>query len=232
MNTTLAIATLKLKPSQIDAFRHACIKLSGDPDLLFSNEEKQPNGKMRHLTRYPAIQYRCLEGRAALWGINQGADALQRFLKKTKNHFEMHEVPTEIAWNIEHHHNIEPQLARGKKMYYYRIYQWLPFNKEENYQWWLQNKNTISDIEKTKKLESILWGHLNNFITEVAGWKKERAAKINCFMVQKSLSFVVQHNHTGFTAFDITFATNINLPLGIGLGALKSHGYGIVVAVL
>lgn len=228
MKTALLLFNLHIKPQQIEHFRQACIVSSGDPHALFSNEEKQPGGNVRHLNRYPLIQYRCSEGRAALWAADAGIAAMDKWMKKPNHPFQFFDHDHHLqVWQRDNNKNETVQLLRGKQQYFYKLHHWIPFMKEENYQWW-KNNRFGSDIEKTKKIETILFGHLANFTTEIAGWKKERYEKIKPVIIEKSGSFVVRHHDTGITAFNIIFSANIALPAGIGLGSLKSHGYGVL----
>ena len=122
----------------------AATALSEDGPLTESHRQQPPlsaaaeNRSLSYHHRYPLIQYRVRNGKAAIFAINEGVEALQQVLAQSD-------------WRLNWQGNIETLQVEdlGMNEHYfrllaepttYRLQQWLALN-QENYREWQGCKN-------------------------------------------------------------------------------------------
>lgn len=235
MNTISVTFDLKITPQQIYDFRGAIIDFVGLENDLFHNRELLPEGALGNpMQRYPKIQYRFQDGNAALWGINEGAEALKKMLTKNLNDFEMYGVqtPLRIYQKIEDK-NIQTSVG---ERYSYRLRHFIPLNEENDKKW--QAADSYHD--KISLLEQIILNELVLF-SYAAQWQLPETPKLSVsikdILHQSTAHFKTRNEQNRFVnkyakSFDIIFQTNALLPEGIGLGRHKAYGYGIVSSIV
>lgn len=231
MNTFSITFDLSITPQQIYDFRGALIDFVGLENDLFHNRELLPDGGLGNpLQRYPKIQYRFQEGKAAIWGINEGAAALKKMLNKNLNEFEMYGVqtPLRVFQKLEDK-NFQPQVGEN---HIYRLRHFVPFNDVKDKEW--QTKDTYH--EKISMLEQIILNELVLF-SYATQWqlpeKPRLTVTLKDILHQSTAHFKTRNEQNRFVnkyakSFDIIFQTNALLPEGIGLGRHKAYGYGFV----
>lgn len=228
MNTISLTFDLRIRPQQIYDFRGAIIHLTGVENDLFHNREVQADGSIgKPLERYPKIQYRTIDGKATLWGLDEGAAALKQLSEKQLEDFEMFGVqtPLHIIRQIEVHH-FQPEISAPAT---YRIRHFIPLNDEKDKEW-----NTLEIYtEKIKMLEQILLNELVLFSYAVQWELSEKLqVQIKDILHQSAARYKTREGkHTinkYFKSFDIIFRVNALLPDGISLGRHKAYGYGVL----
>ena len=211
-----AVFDLPLKDRDIPRWRSAWSEMAGFEMDRFHNHKPGDEGV---IYRYPQVQYRTHQGKAALLAIGDATADVQQALSVG---------PWEIVWNykpkpislddlqLEVH-----DIQLTDHFFEYRLCAYLPFN-DRNFNRWKAAKGLLSRI---KILQGLLAGHLLNFATGI-GWKIPRRFEVEITNVEKEYSMPLHGVQR--PAFDLTFRTDLQLPPDIGLGKGVSHGYGIL----
>lgn len=209
-----ALFDAKISSAEIPYLRGNMIRLSGD-DPLFHNH----HGEKFYYT-YPLVQYKRINGHAALIGINQGAEALTQLLgKKASYSFQLGNRTADMgATTIR---SEEFTVTSGDSAYTYSIDRWLPLNKE-NYQTFLQ---TESMVKRIVMLEKILVGNILSFGKGVGIFFEH---PVTCQISQLESSGLINYKGVELTGFSVKFRCNTSLPEYIGLGKSVSIGNGVV----
>lgn len=169
---------------------------------------------------YPLIQYKRIQGKAAIVCVNEGASAFKQFLDKFSFHFKLGDEREE-DFVVD---NIQPksdEVVIDDNRHYYHLNRWLPFN-EENYKEYC-SLETI--IEKTEFMQRILVGNILSFASGL-GIRIEN--QIVCGLISIDRSYLTFNKGVQLETFDLTFRANINLPVYIGIGKHASIGFGII----
>jgi len=220
MSTNIRTLTIfydtRISHKEIPLFRGAVVNSLGDnANVLFHNHTEGDT----HRYSYPLIQYKSINGKAAITCVEEGADIIGQFLSRASEPLFIgdREVLLEVS-------RIFPEttaICISDTFTSYRLQHWLPLNSH-NYE---QYKNTDSLIERIQILENVLAGNILSFLTGVGIHLEER------FDLK-----ITDINHQGlFTykgvelmAFDIAFKANIALPSYIGIGKSASIGNGML----
>lgn len=207
----------EISDKEIPLFRGAVIKSMGDDvNVLFHNHTEGDT----HRYSYPLIQYKSINGKAAITCVEEGADIIGQFLSRASEPlFIGHR---EVSLDVEQIVPEKIDIHVSNRYTQYRLQHWLPLNSH-NYE---QYKNTDSLIERIQILENVLAGNILSFLTGVGIHLEER------FDLK-----ITDINHQGlFTykgvelmAFDIAFKANITLPSYIGIGKSASIGCGVLI---
>lgn len=210
----LRFPAIPLRPRQIPQFRGGVVESVGPDNDLFHNHT--PDGADQH--RPALIQYRAAKGCAALWGMGEGAQALERWWLSAPDaltfggrNFPLHaaEVRRENF-----------QLGFAGDWKYYRLHDYLALNAE-NYQRWLDNPRLVFRAEL---LESVLTGHLLGFC-QAAGWQLPERLEVQLVDIHKRRKS--RYHGVDLMAFELSYRCNLLLPEGIALGKAVSHGFGV-----
>lgn len=211
----LRFPNIPLRPRSIPHFRGGVIESAGQANDLFHNHA--PDGANQH--RPALIQYRVAQGSACLWGMGEGALALERWWLSAPDAltFGGRTYPMQAA-EVRRENT---QLAMtGEKWKYYRLHDYLPLNAE-NYRLWLDNPRLIKRVEL---LEGALTGNLLGFC-QAAGWRLPERLEVQVVDIHKRQK--TRFHGVELMAFEITYRCNLLLPEGIALGKAVSHGFGV-----
>jgi hypothetical protein len=213
---SLRFPNIPLRPHQIPWFRGGVAESAGLGLDIFHNHGAGTEG----LFQRPAlIQYRVAHGCACLWGMGEGAKAIERWWLDAPDAltFGGRTYPLQAA--EVHRHNFQVQMAPDWK--YYRLHDYLALNRD-NYEYWLQNHRLI---DRTQLLEKVLTGHLLGFC-EAAGFQvPDRSLEAQVVDIHKRHKS--RFHGVDLMAFELTYRTNLILPDAIALGKAVSHGFGV-----
>ena len=205
---------LELNYSDIYRFRSAVIETTRRKNDLFHNHS--PNGT---IYRYPLIQYKRLNKKAALLCIEEGIEGIQDFF-------------TETNWQLNIGHNTHPvkvenlrvrqhRIGVWDKSFQYTLTRWLPLN-QENYR---KYHNLENFGQKIVLLEKILLANILSFLQGINLYVEEKIEiKIKHILNQRLENYKGQE----MEAFSLRFVTNVSLPNYIGLGKGSSSGFGTI----
>ncbi|MFA5587130.1 MAG: CRISPR-associated endonuclease Cas6 [Bacteroidales bacterium] len=205
---------LPLKFHEISQFRGAVIKTTKGKNNLFHNHS--PDGM---IYRYPLIQYKSINKKAALLCIEEGVEGMQDFFASTdwKLNIGSGSQPVKVEnLNVRQH-----RIGVWDKSFNYKLTRWLPLN-QENYKKYHELPGLAEQIQL---LEKILLANLLSFLQGIDLYVDEKIeVKITQLLRQKLEKYKGQE----MQSFSIRFSSNISLPNNIGLGKGSSSGFGMV----
>lgn len=168
---------------------------------------------------YPLIQYRSQNGKAGLFGIQEGAVLLDKDLKgnfynfkDSEGHFKMELKKIQYPFEI----------SLSENLYSYKVENYSPFDPE-NHKVWL---NMSVEQKKTDLKKRLMWQILHHLFTRI-GWKVPGKIYLEITHLKKKklprndLNFI-------YDCFDLVIQTNLLLPNGIALGKHVAYSFGVV----
>lgn len=232
INFILIEFNLPLRPSQIHDFREAILRCIPDEAEreIFSNEWVE-EGVRKTIVRYPLVQFRCRNGHAAIWAMQEAVPLVNKFMEQCRKKF---------SWQGKKLELLISQLPMESKNYpvkllnsrvqpepvIYRLYYYIPFsndNKNKNYDWWKASRNR-PDTEKTRKLEELMVSHICSLIHYAGGFIAKK--KIKLAILDKKLLEAVSFEGQTHVAFEMRYTVNLDLPDQVAIGNKCSHGFG------
>lgn len=217
MNTirlVTAIFDAKISFAEIPYLRGNMIRLSGD-DPLFHNHHAEG-----FCYTYPLVQYKRIDGHAALTGINRGAEALVRVLGGEEEYlFQLGNRSADMGTVMIRSEKFA--VTCDNNSYTYSIDSWLPLNGE-NYRKYRQTEGLI---ERIAMLEKILIGNILSFAKGVNIFFE---CPVTCRILELESSGLINYKEVELTSFSAKFQCNVSLPEYIGLGKSASVNHGVV----
>lgn len=215
---SLRFPAIPLYPRRIPQFRGGVIETAGetaDADLFHNHA---PDGADQH--RPALIQYRAVQGRACLWGMAAGAQALERWWLSAPDalRFGGRAYPLHAA-EVRRETALLGHTQPGQWTYY-RLHDYLALNAD-NYRRWLDTPRLVFRAEL---LETALAGHLLGFCQNAGWWLDER---LEVQVVDVHRRRKTRYHGVELMAFELTYRCNLLLPDGIALGKAVSHGFGV-----
>lgn len=234
MKTTQIKTSIPLKPFFIHKWRGAIIEqvlqhqkafeAANIPTDVFHNHNEKKwndpnvNQERNRMSRYPLIQYTCVDGKAGIMGIGKGADAL-RLLSDVADaqitiNGQQHLFETEELTERTQRFEMQSKTQR------YILREWIPFNPARHEEW----RKTTRLAEQATLADRALFGnffHLMDALEQQVDRKQLvlhasniiREQYVDCFRIKK-------------LALDVEIVTNCTLPLHFGLGQGATLGFG------
>lgn len=166
---------------------------------------------------YPLVQYGIINGRAYMFGIDDGVQAIKELTNNLK------ELQLTRHYNIIEKQLTEKQTdintTREQHKYIF-VTPWIGLN-QKNYQ---KYKETTDQREKKLLLNKILIGNILSMCKGL-GIIVNHQIKVKTHLNVKT----VQYKSVYMEAFTGEFITNFQLPDYIGLGKGVSQGYGTII---
>lgn len=201
---------------EIPLFRGAVLKSIGNQaNVLFHNH----TGKENYRYSYPLIQYKRLNGKAAISCVEEGADIIGQFMSETPDTIMVGEkdLKCEVAKVLP----ARIMVQTWNKPFKYHLNRWLPLNSH-NYQLY----QATDDVnEKKAMLENILTG---NLLSMLKGLNIHLEDELLVRITQLSDSYIIYNKGVGLMAFNADFISNLSIPDNLGIGKNASIGCGIV----
>lgn len=218
--TTSLVLDLPLRGNQVAQLRAAIIEAAGrDQEWLHNHAESgEP------VYRFPLVQYRVRHGRAAVWAVGEGTDALRQWLFQSNGQIKLggRNIPFRVTeWKDE---RFEMTLLPPERPRWYYLNRWLPLNGDK-YREWLQAPDLASRVAM---LDNILIAHL---LTFARGMDWRLPDRLDARLQQIVHTRKAVYHGVTFVSFDVVFTANLALPPGLGIGHAASHGYGITTPV-
>lgn len=201
--------------TSISGFRGAVASLFPD-DTMYHNHEGDSV-----IYRYPLIQYKFIEGKISLIGIDRGAESVEKNFQLGQTMLlSVHGETQEFKVIDKKTYYYIPESIENQNNYYF-LRGWLPLNQENHIRYCA--KEAIS--EKIALLDSILSA---NILSLFIGFDYHSRQKSKASILEIVSSRTVRYKDTEMQAFDIRFKCNANLPELCGLGKGASRGFGVI----
>ena len=217
MECRITIVTFdkKVGSSLLSAFRGAIAPLFPEENIYHNHEGKSL------MYRYPLIQYKLIEGRISIVGINEGAASVE-------NHFHcgqsltlrLYDKDMELRVSNKMTYYYIPERFEKSENYYF-LRGWLPLN-QENY---IKYLNAESISEKISLLDNILSANILSLFSGFGYYSENRSV---ARIVEIVSSDTVKYKDNEMLSFNVRFKCNAALPEFCGLGKGASRGYGTI----
>ena len=216
IRTLTVLTDAEIQYHEIPLFRGAVIHNLGEhPNVYFHNH--LDDDRFRYA--YPLIQYKRLEGKAAIVCIEGGVDIIGQFLTEVNGKLTIGD--RQITCNTGRIQPARILVQTWQEMFSYHISRWLPLNSK-NYQLY---KNIDGVVEKASFLENILKANLLSMLKGLdIHLEKELILKIT----EISEPYLLTYKGIKMMAFNADFKCNLSIPNNIGIGKNASIGCGIV----
>lgn len=212
LRSLLLELSLPIASDEIPNFRGAFVKFAGiEKDFLHNH-----NGVKGYHYRYPLVQYRIRNRKAAILALDKGIEDVQKAL--FENSWELNWKGKSTAFQVDLEMK-EYSLELSDTYYKYRLYRWVGLN-DENYHKW---QGTTLLVDKIKILEKALTGHILAFASGV-NWQIPGRFEVELCDLKRSGRCYL--HGTRMINFDIVFRTNLLLPPLVGLGNGAAMGFG------
>lgn len=205
-----------ISQSEIECFRGAVIHAMEDANILFHNHLEDE--KLRY--SYPLIQYKRINGKAAILCIGEGTEAIGEFFSACD--FDVRIGERQVRLEVEKINAGQTLVQLWQDMFTYRIRKWLPFN-QENYEKYMA---LDSMAERYAMLERLLTGNILSF---AKGQGIHFEGQVECKITAAAEPRVIPYKGVKMMSFDAEFKTNVSIPDFVGLGKGVSLGRGTVV---
>lgn len=216
VRTLTVITDAEIHQNEIPLFRGAVIHSLGEhPNVYFHNH--LDDDKFRY--SYPLIQYKRLEGKAAIVCVEDGVDIIGQFLTEADGRLTIGE--RQIICNTGKIQPARILVQTWEEMFSYHISRWLPLNSK-NYQLY---KDIEGVVEKASFLENILKA---NLLSMLKGLDIHLEKEVILKIIEISDPYLIYNKGVKMMAFNADFKCNLSIPNNIGIGKNASIGCGIV----
>ena len=216
VRTLTVITNAEIHQNEIPLFRGAVINSLGEhPNVYFHNH--LDDNKFRY--SYPLIQYKRIEGKAAIVCIEDGVDIIGQFLTEVNGALAIGE--RQITCNTEQIKPARILVQTWQEMFSYHISRWLPLNSK-NY---LLYQQTEGVVEKVSFLENILKA---NLLSMLKGLNIHLEKELSLKITEIGEPYLLNNKGVKMMAFNADFKCNLSIPNNIGIGKNASIGCGTV----
>ena len=217
IRTLTVLYNTEISNKEISLFRGAVLKSLGDKaNVLYHNH----TGEETFRYSYPLLQYKRINGKAAITCVEEGADIIGQFLTETSEPLTLGN--REATFEVEKVLPEKVDVCISEMPIVYNLCHWLPLNAK-NYS---QYKDADSLVEKIHILERVLVGNILSFLKGVDIRLDDKLEiHITDILNQK----LITYKKIKLMSFDIAFKANILLPSYIGIGKNASIGNGILI---
>lgn len=213
----MVIKIMKLILDNINLSQRDASKIRG---FITSNyiefEELHNHDGDKYIYRYPLIQYKVLNNKPCIIGINDGIEVLNK-ISDTLSYIDIENKRYDIYEKIVHLYQCKFGVSNELIKYKF-ISPWMCLN-EINFKKYIN----INENEKNELLKKILIG---NIISMSKGLKYTVNEKINVDINLKQT--VVKFKNQNMLCFKGHFKTNFIIPNELGIGKSVSRGFGTV----
>lgn len=218
--TTLLITfSLPLKLEETTHFRGAVLNaISGEKDILLHNHQED---SLRYA--YPLVQYKSIDGRAAILCIDQGVEKSGTIMQACNRILNIGKDRIHERLVVESLLPAQTDIKIGDT-HRYLLGHWLPLTDKN-----LKDFNDAEDpMAKVAILERALVGHILSFAKGIGVFFEGR---VMCRINEVHQCESIHYKNMDLAAFDVDFVCNVSLPNYIGLGKHTSVGYGTITEI-
>ena len=216
VRTLTVFCDTEISYKEIPLFRGAVLKTIGDKaNVLYHNH----TGKDSFRYSYPLIQYKRLNGKAAITCVEAGTDIIGQFISETPDTIMV--GPKNLKCEVARVLPARILVQTWNKPFKYHLNRWLPLNSK-NYQLY----QAIEDANERKVLlENILKG---NLLSMLKGLNIHLEDELLVRIIQLGDPYIIYNKGVGLLAFNAEFTCNLSIPNNLGIGKNASIGCGIV----
>lgn len=214
IRTSLWIFGAPISRFEIPLLRGAVIKATGGGVLLCHNHDGE---RLRYA--YPLVQYKRMEGRAAMVLVDEGLDATARYFGGKALEVTLGERKTTLE--LLHAETNVTDFGLREDCVGYSLRQYLPFN-QKNYEEYLRTDSLAARIAM---LERCVTGNVLSFAKGVGVRLEER---VDVRLTAVSAPSACRYKGVKMMGFDMELKANVTLPDYIGLGKGVSLGFGTI----
>jgi len=207
----------ELTVREVPLFRGAVIQALDEDDVLFHNHL----GSKPRLG-YPKIQYKSIDGKAAIMCVNEGIDSVAKLFEA--GHMTFAIGRRVVSMQVAHTDMKRGNVELTQEPVRYAISNWLALN-DKNYHKYL---DAACMEERVLLLESILKG---NVISMCKTLDIEVSGQLVCSIQGFTEPSFKKFKSIGMLAFDAMFDLNIWLPDYVGLGKNASTNHGTIIKI-
>lgn len=204
----------RISNREVAMLRGAVASAVGFEEVLLHNH---PDRQMRY--SYPLVQYKSLDGRAAIVCVGEGLGLADRIISLDGCRLWLGDRSVDMALDTVVPESVDVSFADD--MIDYRICDWLPLNSD-NYQRYIA---CSSAKEKISILENLLVGNILSFAKGMGIFLEY---DIECEFVDFPIIYESFYKGNRMLSFDVIFRTNLILGNRIGLGKGASIGHGTI----
>ena len=202
----------------IPKFRAAVIEKTDRIASLFHNHKNDKEV----LYRYPLIQYKVNQRKAAIICLETGTDDIHHLLQHRDLTLRIGER-TEIfeVEDVDLHYH---QVQCWNNEFEYSLMNWLALNQKYHQRFKALEGDDAAQIDL---LTSILKGNILSFAKGINWWIEETIT-VEITKIKNIKPLPIHKNNQSVLAFTLNFKSNVSLPDFIGLGKRVSVGFGVV----
>ena len=205
-----------LRHQQVPQFRGAVIAALDNKRLLFHNHD---GASLRYA--YPLIQYKVLDGRAAIVAAGQGIDQLAELLTVGRQELIVGHQP--MTLEVDQVLPLQYQLQVWDQLWPYHVLRWLPLNSEH----YRRYQSLESLPQRVAMLQDIMRGNILA-LGKGLGVRFDRHVDVQLTGLDQPR--LVRVKGTQVMSFNARMRCNVNIPQFLGLGKHSSLGHGVVIA--
>lgn len=168
---------------------------------------------------YPLIQYKTINGKAAIVAIAEGAKAIKEILPYMNTEVRIGDRRCNISLN-----DVITDVANvcvTDEQHSYSIHRWLPFN-QDNY---AEYKRLDSISLKVEMLQRLMTGNILSFAKGIGIYL---SSKVDVNIIDIKAVRQYRFKNVLMQGFDVKVNANVVLPINIGLGKGVSIGFGVI----
>lgn len=215
INTFIVRFKNEIAQWEIPLFRGCVISAVDNASVFYHNHLN--DDELRY--RYPLIQYKRINGKAAILCIGDGTEVIGEFFNHTD--FMFHMGNRSIQMEVECMDAKRLSIHATDSLSRYLICKWLPLSSE-NYQTY---KGLEGLVEQCSFLQKILIGNILSFCKGIDITMEE---EIKCNITNISDTRLYTHKGVKMLGFDAEFKSNVTLPDYLGLGKGVGFGFGMI----
>lgn len=202
---------------EIPFLRGAVIQAAGRDNVLLHNHVDE---QLRY--SYPMVQYKRLDGRAAIVCIDSGLEAIRDIIALDLAQVRLGRRITALpapALELE-----ETEVALTDEMHTYRATRYFPLNQDNHRRY----NATDSIVERYRLVEQCIVGNILSFAKGIGVFFD---GTVTAQLIAVSHTELYDFKDIKLRGFDLVFKTNVRLPSYIGLGKHASLGAGTIIQI-
>lgn len=217
VTTLVARYDTDIAEREIPYLRGAVIQAAGRDNVLLHNHVDE---QLRY--SYPMVQYKRIDGRAAIVCIDMGLEAIRDIIALNLPQVRLGRRITALpapALELE-----ETEVALTDEMHTYRATRYFAFNQDNHRRY----NATDSIVERYRLVEQCIVGNILSFAKGIGVFFD---GTVTAQLVAVSHTELYDFKDIKLRGFDLIFKTNVRMPSYIGLGKHASLGAGTIIQI-